>query len=153
MTGERMIRQEMDGMKYGSACLSNLMYFENDMHNRLEMLPDGQKRLHDVVESYRQIFQELCETMPDKQRYALANVFRDMEVRMVPKNTPTKTTVAWDKETAMELVDAAQAKCLDCFMDYDYSEGCPLRQLLEVLVPLDRYSALSCPYKDAIWED
>lgn len=153
MIEERMTRTEMNGMKYGSACLSNLMYFEKDMEKRAGMIPDGVKRLHEAIEGYRAVYHDLCGTMPEKQQKALANVCRDMEVRLVPKGTPTNTTVTWDKDDAMELVDAAQAKCLDCFRDYEDSEGCPLRQLLESVVPLDRYSALSCPYNNATWED
>ena len=153
MSVERMTRPEMDSMKYGSACLSNLMFFEKDLQKRIGSLPDGPERMRKVIEGFQEIFGDICDTMPEKQRTALANIFKDTEVRIVPKMTPRKVTVTWDKASAMEIVDAAGAKCEDCFKDEQESQSCRLRHLFEVCVPLDRYSALSCPYKDAIWED
>ena len=150
---ERMTRPEMDAMKFGSACLSNLMFFEHDLQDRLECVPGGKHRIKLVIGQFRSLYKDICGTMQMKQKLNLVNVAKDMEVRLVPKMSPNRTTVTLEKDIAMELIDAAQMKCRECICDYNESRNCKLCHLLETVIPLDRYSAMSCPYSIATWEE
>ena len=75
----------------------------------------------------------------------------DFEIRLTPKMTPSKTSVVMQKDEFKELVDLARAKCRDCMDDDEECEKCKLFQLLTVLLPLDDYSGMLCPYNMGEW--
>ena len=76
------------------------------------------------------------------------------ETRMVPKMTPSKTTVLVQKEEFRQLVDAAQVKCSECTDDSEQCKACGLFKLLKIVVPLESYEGtFLCPYNLAGWEN
>ena len=143
----------MQSMQWLLNALSSISYARDDLGARLGYIPDGKKRMNMLYGSARKIYHDLQGTIPDKQLRQIRNSAHDLEVRMVPKLTPQAVTVLLDKETAMELVDAAQVKCRDCVMDNEEARDCKLCKILEVMVPLSSYDSLLCPYSLATWEE
>ena len=150
---ERLTRTETQAVTMLLTSLSNLRYAREDLKRRLECVPSGKARMNMAIGQMQSLVQDVCGTVTDKQRKHLRNICTDMEIRLVPKATGRKVSVVLTKEEAMELVDAAQAKCSYCFKGYEESRKCKLCKLLECVVPLDEYSSLSCPYSGATWEE
>ena len=97
---------------------------------------------------------EIRMTIPERQRHNINNISKDMEMRMVPKATPSKITVLLPKEDFRALVDAAQEKCVLCTDDSEECKKCKLYQLLTSILPMERYDSRSlCPYNMAGWEN
>lgn len=150
---ERLTRTEMQSMQWMLNALSSLCYATDDLDQRLGWIPAGRQRMHMLVGMTRSIYKDLQGTVPVRQLRQIKNAADDLEVRMVPKMTPQKVTVTLDKETAMELVDAAQIKCTECIKDNEEARECKLCKVLETVVPLESYKSILCPYTLAIWED
>ena len=151
---ERLTRTEMHSVQWLLNAVSTLRYAETDLANRLACVPSGNQRLKMAIGQIGSLLQDVLGTVSDKQRRQLRNTAHDMEVRLVPKLSPSKTSLVLDEETARELVDAAQAKChWDCVPDLDGNRSCELCRILEAVVPLEDYSSVSCPYWRAEWED
>lgn len=150
----RLTRTEMLSLQWMLNIINTLAYAQDDLGKRLEMIPDGKQRMKTAMEMVLSIVHDLCGTVPERQNNHIDNTTRDMKAQIVPKMTPTPVTVVLTKADATELVDAAQIKCAHCAEFNEASEkGCKLRKLLEVVVPLETYSGLICPYSKAKWED
>lgn len=149
----RLTRNELQSMQWMLNAVSSICYAEEDLDKRLESIPAGKQRMHMLVGMARSIYYALRGTVPMRQRRQIQHAAEDLEVRMVPKMTPQKVTVTLDKETAKELVDAAQVKCIDCLKENDESNDCKLCQILSTVVPLNSYDSFYCPYSTANWED
>lgn len=150
---ERVTRAEMQSIQWLQNATSSICYAVDDLDKRIEMIPAGKQRLNMLAGAARSIYYDLKGTIPEKQRRQIENSTKDLEVRMVPKLTPQKVTVTLDKDIAMELVDAAQIKCIDCLTENEESRNCKLCQVLEAVVPLSRYDSFYCPYSTAKWEE
>lgn len=150
---ERLTRTEIQSMQWLLNALSSIGYARDDFQKRLECIPAGKQRMNMLFGLARSLFRDLQGTVPEKQLRQIRNAADDLEVRMVPKLTPAKTTVTLDKDIAMELVDAAQVKCTDCLKENEEARDCKLCKLLEVVVPLNRYDTFYCPYSGVSWED
>lgn len=149
---ERMTRAEMQSMQWMLNAISTICYAVDDLGKRLELIPSGKQRMHMLSGAARSIYYDLQGTVPERQCRQILNAAKDLEVRMVPKLTPAKVTITLDKDIAMELVNAAQIKCMDCLKENDEGRECKLCQLLEAVVPLTRYDSFYCPYSTASWE-
>lgn len=149
----RLTRTEMHSMQWLMNAISSFGYASDDLATRLEWVPSGRARLRMINGQCLSLLRDLAGTIPEKQRNSLVNVGKDMEMRLVPKMTPPTVTVTLTKEDGKELVDAAQVKCKQCAEWNEESEKCRLRKLLEVVVPLEDYSGMICPYSKAEWED
>lgn len=150
---ERLNRAELQSMQWMLNALSSICYASEDLDRRLGWIPAGRQRMNMLVGMARSIYKDLQGTVPMRQLRQIKNAADDLEVRMVPKMTPQKVTVTLDKETATELVDAAQVKCIDCLKENDESRDCKLCRILETVVPLNSYDSFYCPYSTANWED
>ena len=150
---ERLKRSEMMAMQLLLADLSNLRYAKDDLAARLESIPSGKARMNMLVGSFDSLVKDLIGTISDKQRHHLQGICRDMELRLVPKFSAGKTSVVLTKDEGKELVNAAQRKCVDCVKDAEEARSCKLCQLLEAVVPLDKYDGFLCPYNLATWAD
>lgn len=149
----RLTRTETHCVQWLMNAMSSFRYAADDLKERLKLVPDGPGRIRELNEFSSNLLTDIADTIPDKQRRHLINLAQDMEVRLVPKMTPKTVTVVLTKEEATELVDAAQERCKCCVDFADESEKCRLRQILEVVVPLEDYGGLLCPYSKAEWED
>ena len=132
----------------------SVMQDTNDrMQHRMSMVQDGPERIKKLAEDSLKLLEDIRETIPEKQRRNLYNMGVDMEMRMVPKYTPTTMSVLVPQEDFKELVDAAQAKCADCTLDQDEcQEKCELFKLFVTILPLSEYKAsFLCPYNLATW--
>ena len=126
----------------------------SDLKKRLEKIDGGEQMMKDLAELSVNLLTEIRRTIPENQRVSLNNVSKDMEMRLVPKATPSKTTVVVQKEDFRSLVDAAQVKCRECTDSNEESRECGLCKLLKVVVPLENYgSTFLCPYNMAGWEN
>lgn len=150
---ERLTRTEMHCLQWFVNAVSTFCEAGDDLIPRLEMIPAGRHRMNMLIGAARSILIDMKGTIPEKQWKNIKNTAADMEARLVPKLTPQKVTVTLDKETAMELVDAAQIKCTECIMDNDEARECKLCKMLETVVPLESYKSVLCPYTLAKWED
>ena len=151
---ERLTRTEMHSVQWMLNAVSTLRYAEEDLADRLECVPYGNRRMKLAIGQIGSLLQDVLGTVSDKQRRQLRNTTNDMEVRLVPKMTRQTVNVVLDEETAKELVSAAQAKChWDCVPDPEESRNCELCKLLEAVVPLESYESVSCPYWRAEWEE
>ncbi len=149
---ERMTRTEMQSMQWLMNAVSSICYAGDDLKERVKSVPGGEARFKMLVGSARSLYYDIQGTVPDKQLRQLRNAALDLEVRLVPKLTPQKVTVTLDKDTAMELVNAAQVKCIDCLTENEDARQCNLCRILEAIVPLNRYDSFYCPYSTAKWE-
>lgn len=151
---ERLTRTEMHCIQWLMHAVSVLVYAETDLGKRMDTIPDGMERLKQINADVDMLFRDICETIPEKQRKHLLGVGKDYEARLVPKLMPESISVVLTRDEAMELVDAAQAKChWDCVPDMDESHNCKLCKILESVVPLQTYSSATCPYWRAEWVD
>ena len=148
----RMTRQEKMSMlvlAYIATCVDEV---QAELKDRLQMITDGENRVRKLSAGVDDLLRDLRLTVPVNQRLNLQNTAMDYEIRLVPKMTPSKTSVVMQKEEFRELVDLARSKCRECMDDDQQCEKCGLYQLLTVLLPLDGYhDGLLCPYNLGEW--
>ena len=134
--------------------VSAMMDSKDELAGRISRIDGGPETMKSMCEQAEWILTEIRRTIPTEQRHNINNVSKDMEMRMVPKATPSKTMVLMQKEEFRSLVDAAQAKCHDCVDDNEECRKCKLFQLLTVVLPMDKYDVGNlCPYNMAGWEN
>lgn len=149
---EPMTRQEMQTMQWFMLALSTLMGMKERFRDRLDQVPNGRARLNMAAGQLRSLYEDLKGTINFKQWKHLNTTAVDNEARLVPKFTPMKLNIVYSKEDATELVDAAQAKCRECVNSNEESRECRLRKLMEVVIPLEKYDGMLCPYSRVKWE-
>ena len=86
----RLNRHEMNSLLWLFATLNSCKHSEDDLSWRLDLIPEGKQRFQLVLEQLRSILNDLIETIPRKQCKQFENILNDMELRFVPKFTPTK---------------------------------------------------------------
>lgn len=134
--------------------VSSMMDSREELKDRVSRIEDGPELMDTMVDSSEKLLTEIRRTIPEDQRVSINNISKDMEMRMVPKMTPSKTTVLVQKEDFRQLVDAAQVKCRECTDDSEQCKACGLFKLLKNVVPLERYDGtFLCPYNMAGWEN
>lgn len=134
--------------------VSSMMDSRDELRDRLSRIEGGQEMMDTMCETAEKLLTEIRKTIPTNQRQNINNVSKDMEMRMMPKATPKKTTVIIQKEEFRSLVDAAQTQCRECVEDTESCRQCKLYQLLTVVLPMDRYDVGHlCPYNMAGWEN
>ena len=134
--------------------VSAMMDSHEELKDRVSRIEGGPEMMDEMVTVSEKLLTEIRRTIPTDQRHNINNVSKDMEMRMVPKSTPRKTTVLVQKEEFRALVDAAQEKCRECTETNDDSRKCKLFQLLTVILPMDRYDiGFLCPYNARDWEN
>jgi len=147
-------RQEKMSILFLMNTVSSMMDSREELKDRTSRIDGGAELMDTMVESADKLLMELRRTIPEDQRVSINNISKDMEMRMVPKMTPSKTTVLVQKEDFRQLVDAAQVKCRECTDDSEQCKACGLFRLLKVVVPLERYDGtFLCPYNMAGWEN
>lgn len=151
---ERMTRPEFEAMRCLLGAVSYIAHASEDLQKRLECIPRGRQRMAMAKGAISAVANDLIGTMTVAQCRQMQNVMSDMELRMVPKMTPKKTSVVMPKESAMALIDSAKARCAMCAAEGEEIRQCGLYQILEGLIPLDSYGdGLLCPYALAEWEE
>ena len=134
--------------------VSAMMDSRDELKDRVSKIDGGTEAMEQMCQAADWLLTEIRKTIPTEQRHNINNVSKDMEMRMVPKATPSKTMVLMQKEEFRSLVDAAQAKCHDCVDDNEECRKCKLFQLLTVVLPMDAYDVGNlCPYNMAGWEN
>ena len=134
--------------------VSAMMDSREELKDRVSKIEGGAELMDTMVNSSEKLLTEIRRTIPTDQRMNINNVSKDMEMRMVPKMTPSKTTVLMQKEDFRQLVDAAQIKCRECTDDSEQCKSCGLFKLLKVVIPLESYDGtFLCPYNLAGWEN
>ena len=134
--------------------VSAMMDSKGELADRISHIEGGPEAMESMCSQAEWILNEIRRTIPTEQRHNINNVSKDMEMRMVPKATPSKTMVLMQKEEFRSLVDAAQTKCHDCVDDNTECRKCKLFQLLTVILPMDAYDVGNlCPYNMAGWEN
>ena len=147
-------RQEKMSILFLMNTVSAMMDSRDELKDRVSRIEGGAELMDTMVNSAEKLLTEIRRTIPTEQRMNINNVSKDMEMRMVPKMTPSKTTVLVQKEEFRQLVDAAQVKCRDCTEDNVQCRECGLFKLLKVVLPLDTYDGtFLCPYNMAGWEN
>ena len=147
-------RQEKMSILFLMNTVSAMMDSRDELKDRVSRIEGGAELMDTMVDSSEKLLTEIRKTIPTDQRVSINNVSKDMEMRMVPKMTPSKTTVLVQKEEFRQLVDAAQVKCRDCTEDNVKCRECGLFKLLKVVLPLDTYDGtFLCPYNLAGWEN
>lgn len=134
--------------------VSAMMDSREELKDRVSRIEGGTEMMNTMCEVSEKLLNEIRRTIPTDQRHNINNISKDMEMRMVPKATPSKTNVMMQKEEFRALVDAAQEKCILCTDDNEACKQCNLFQLLTVILPMDRYDVGHlCPYNMAGWEN
>ena len=147
-------RQEKLSILFLMNTVSSMMDSRDELKDRISRIDGGRELMETMVNSSEMLLTELRRTIPEDQRVSINNISKDMEMRMVPKMTPSKTTVLVTKEDFRQLVDAAQVKCRECTDDSEQCKACGLFKLLKNVVPLERYDGtFLCPYNMAGWEN
>lgn len=149
-----MTRREKMTLTFLANTTSALLDAKSDLKERLSRIENGQERMDRLADECMDLLTEVRMTVPEKQRMSMVNTYKDYEMRLVPKMTPTKTNVVLQKEDMRTLVDAAQTKCADCTETFEESSKCKLCQLLKVILPMDSYEGtFLCPYNGREWEN
>ena len=147
-------RQEKMSILFLMNTVSSMMDSREELKDRVSRIDGGAELMDTMVDSSEKLLTEIRRTIPEDQRVSINNISKDMEMRMVPKMTPSKTTVLMQKEDFRNLVDAAQVKCRECTDDSEQCKACGLFKLLKVVVPLETYDGtFLCPYNLAGWEN
>ena len=149
-----LTRREKASLTYLMNATSALVEAKDDLAERLEMIDGGNELMEQIASGSVKLLTDVRMTIPEKQRTSLANTANDYEMRLVPKATPSKTSVVVYKEDFRQLVDAAQAKCVTCAELNEDKHKCELYKLLQNVVPLEAYdTTILCPYNRAEWEN
>ena len=149
-----LTRPEKISLTFMMNAVSALMEAKDDLRERLKMIDGGQELMDTIADGSLKLLTELRMTIPERQRRSLANTANDYEMRLVPKATPHSVCAIVQKEDFRALVDAAQAKCMDCMELNEDCGKCELFRLLQVVVPLEAYdTTILCPYNKAEWEN
>ena len=151
---ERLKRTEMIGMRMLLAHLSSATYFQEDLKDRLECIPDGNRRLRLAIGGLRAICDDLIGTITRSQAKQIYGTMKDYDLRLVPKMTPGSVNIILTKEQGKALMDLAREKCTGCVEDGESCRECRLYQILESTTPMDDYGdGLICPYSLAVWKE
>lgn len=150
---ERMTRSEFTAMRILLGAVSYTASASDDLQKRLKMIPYGQQRMRLVLGGIKALADDIVGTMTVSQCQQIRNTMNDMEIRMVPKLSTNSQNVLFEKQTAKDLIDAAQEKCHGCVEDGTSCKACRLYKILEAIVPLENYGGMSCPYSLSEWED
>ena len=147
-------RQEKLSILFLMNTVSAMMDSRDELADRISKIDGGRELMDTMVESSEKLLTEIRRTIPEDQRRSINNISKDMEMRMVAKMTPMKTTVLVQKDDFKTLVDAAQIKCRECTDDSEQCKTCELFRLLKIVVPLETYEGtFLCPYNMAGWEN
>lgn len=147
-------RREKVSILFLMNTVSSMMDSREELKDRISRIEGGTAAMDQMCQNAEWLLTEIRKTIPTEQRKNINNVSKDMEMRMVPKMTPSKTTVLMQKEEFRALVDAAQVKCRECTDDNEECRKCKLFQLLTVILPMDRYDdSYLCPYNARDWEN
>lgn len=150
---ERATRDEMSAIRMMLVMASNLAYTKDDLGKRLDIIPDGKTRLESLLSESTSLFQDILGTISDKQRRKLRNDAKDYDVKLTPKFSAEKTTLALSKQELMALINCARERCKFCTLSGRECEKCELYQILLTVVPLNDYgSDIVCPYCYQEWE-
>ena len=153
---ERLNRKQMGAVLRMYNLLSDESYFSEDMVSRLEMIPNGKRRMHMALGQMRSIVNDITGTIPVEQCKRIHGTMKDYESRLVPKFTPTHTSIVLEKDMAKMLVDYARAECKSCVKDGEECRQCKLYKLLVGVIPCDDYESgnrFLCPYSNSEWAD
>ena len=151
---ERLKRNEMNGLRMLLAHLSTAAYVQDDLKDRLECIPDGNRRLRMAVGGLRAVCDDVIGTVSKAQAKQIYGTMRDYELRLVPKLTPASVNIMLTKEQGIELMDLAREKCHGCVEDGESCRECRLYKIFEATTPMDDYGdGLLCPYSLAEWEE
>lgn len=147
-------RREKMSILFLMNTVSAMMDSRDDLKERVARIDGGPEMMDTMCDVSEKLLNEIRRTIPTEQRHNINNISKDMEMRMVPKMMPSKTTVLMQKDEFRELVDAAQVKCRECVDDNEECRECRLFRLLTVVLPLDTYEGTTlCPYNMAEWEE
>lgn len=150
---KRFVNKEFSLLKRLTAFISDLLYAKDDLQKRLELIPDGNKRMDKVLDDVSELIKDLLSTGPDNQKKTLLNTVSDYKLEFVPRLSPGSSNIVITKAQAKKLIDIAQEKCTNCVEDYKKAQSCALYQLLEVTALPDSYDTMLCPYSQAEWKD
>lgn len=153
---ERMTRNQLNGMIRMIYLISNAAHMEEDMGERLDCIPHGRRRVRMALGQLRSVLDDLKGTVTADQMKRLYNTCRDNEMRIVPKGTPDGKIIAFDREPAQYLIDAAQeSKCIGCTLDAKQCRNCEMYKIMVAYIPLDDYKGENCPYGMRVhdWRD
>lgn len=134
--------------------VSAMLDFKKDLSDRLDRIDNGHELMDTMCDCALKVLEEVRRTIPENQRVSVNNITKDMEMRMVPKMTPSKINVIMPSDELRELVDAAQVRCRDCVEDGEECKSCGLYRVLTSVVPLEKHGeTMLCPYNMAEWEN
>lgn len=151
---ERLTRVEMQAVRMMLAALSTAAYVKDDLKERLECVPDGNKRFRLALGGLRAVCDDVIGTVSRSQCKQIYGTMRDFEMRLLPKLTPGTTNIIMTKDQGKDLLECARWKCHDCVEDGEACRQCKLYKLLEATTPMDSYGdGLICPYALAKWEE
>lgn len=150
---KRLNRTEMAGARWSLAALSSLVYAQDDLKERLKMIPDGTERWSGMVETLRSLMNDVLGTVPRRQCVTIKNVMNDMDLRMVPRYTPKANRVSMGEEDLSYLVDHAKTDiCTACTLNGDECRTCELYRILESIAPQQDWGdSTVCPYMREDW--
>lgn len=151
---ERLNRVEMQAVRMMLAALSTAAYAKDDLKERLECVPDGNKRFRLALGGLRAVCDDVIGTVSRSQCKQIYGTMKDFEMRLLPKLTPGTTNIIMTKDQGKDLLECARWKCHDCVEDGEACRQCKLYKLLEATTPMDSYGdGLICPYALAKWEE
>ena len=151
---ERLKRNEMNSLRMLLANLSSAEYVRMELKNRLDCIPDGNRRFRLALGGLKAVCEDVIGTISAAQAKQIYGTLKDYRMQMVPKAMPGTVNIMLTKEQGVELIDLARERCHGCVEDGNSCRECRLYKLFEATTPLDDYGdGLICPYSLAEWED
>ena len=152
---ERLKRSEMQALRWSLAAVNSVAYAQEDLAERLECIPQGKVRWRLMLGHLRACLNDIIGTVPRKQCATIKNTMNDMELRMVPKYSPTSQKVVLNAEDLSYLVAHAKKDiCSVCILTDDECRECELYKILEAIAPREDWGSKTvCPYLTEEWWD
>ena len=144
---ERLTRTEFNSLLELMSVVNSAAHLSDDLSKRLECIPSGKNRMRMALGCIRAIADDIVGTITRQQANQIQGVFKDYEIRYLPKMTPSKTNIVLTKEIGEALINCAKAKCNMCAETGVTCRKCELYKILEAVTPIDDYgNDLVCPY-------
>lgn len=146
---KRACAGEMAHLKLMLAYENSVTYASKGLQDRLKTIPHGVARMRMAIAGLKSVLIDIQGTMPVNQIDHLTRTMTDCAIQMVPRMTPKSTNVVISAEDLAKLINEGRAQCVDCVEDANECRSCHMYQLMEKIMPLDKWSnGFGCPYSN-----
>lgn len=142
--------RELSVIEYLAALDVQLCGRQDVLRERLARIPNGWRDYRLIVMQTSRLLEKIYSTLPIKTLKRMEGICRNGEIVIrlrPPCSIPDHVLV--NEDDMRRLINCAMAaECAICLRDGREIDTCPLRKVLESIVPPEEYSALGCSYRN-----